>query len=81
MIYIQVYVPDKNRFFDYKVSRKINICNLKSLIVESIYNVKCDDEFIKCNYVLMDFNCRKRLKDDVNLYNYPIYNGYKFLLI
>ena len=37
-----VYVPDKNRFFDYKVSRKINICNLKSLIVESIYNVKCN---------------------------------------
>ena len=48
---------------------------------KSIYNVKCNDEFIKCNYALMDFNCRKRLKDDVNLYNYPVYNGYKFLLI
>lgn len=81
MVYLQVYVPDKNRFFDYKVSRKINICNLKSLIVESIYNIKCDDEFIRNNYSLIDFNCRKRLKDDINLCNYSIYNGYKFLLI
>lgn len=81
MIYIQVYIPDKNIFVDYKVSSKITICTLKSLIVESMYNIRYDINFIKSNYTLMDFNNRKRLKDDLKLQNYSVYNGYKFLLI
>ena len=35
---------------------------------------------IEC-YGVVGMASRKRLKDDVNLYNYPVYNGYKFLLI
>lgn len=81
MVYIQVYIPDKGEYIDFRVDCKSSICTLKSLIIECVYNIRYDDEVIKSNYMLMDFHSGKKLRDDLTLDEYNIYNGYRLLLI
>ncbi len=81
MVYIQIYIPDRNRVYDFKVSTQINILTLKSLVVEAVYNLKYEKDDIRQNYLLLDFKEHKRLNDDLTIEDYSIYNGEKFLLI
>ncbi len=81
MIYIQVYVPDKNKTYDFKISDQVSVLILKSLILEAVYNLKYDIEFIKMNYLLLKFHDNKKLEDTFIMEDYAIHNGEKFLLI
>lgn len=81
MVYIQVFIPEKNRIYDFKISTQLNIATLKSLILEAVYNVKYDNEFIRENYLFLSFNDNKKLEDDLTIDDYAIHNGEKFLLI
>lgn len=81
MVYIQVYIPDKNRNYDFKISSSITVIMLKSLIIEAVYNVRYDEEFIKKAYLFMNFYTEKMLKDNMKISDYAIHNGEKFLLV
>lgn len=81
MVYIQVFIPDKNKIYDFKVSVNIDIVTLKSLILESVYNVEYDKEFLKNNYLLFNYYDNEKLQDDLIVEDYAIHNGEKFLLI
>lgn len=81
MVYIQVYIPDKGEYMDFRIDSKLNIATLKGLIIECVYNIRYDEDFVKSNYILIDFYSRKRLIDDLTLDDYAIYNGYRLLLI
>ncbi len=81
MVYIQVYIVDKGEFIDFRTSKGISILNLKSLILECIYNIKYDDEFIKDNYLLIDYVSKNKLGDMKTLFDYGIYDGYRLLLV
>lgn len=81
MVYIQVFIPDKNKIYDFKVSVNINIVTLKSLILESIYGLEYDEEFLKNNYLLFSYYENEKLQDDLTIEDYAIHNGEKFLLI
>lgn len=81
MVCIQVYVPDKNNVYDFRVSTQISIVTLKSLIVEAVYNLKYDTDFIRKNYLFLKFHDNKKLEDSFLVEDYAIHNGEKFLLI
>ena len=67
MVYISVYIPEKNLIYDFKVSTRVKIYMLKGLILEAVYGTNYDDDFVKENYLLLS--------------DYSIYDGEKFLLI
>lgn len=81
MVCIQVYVPEKNDFYDFRVSTQIKIITLKSLIIEAVYNFKYDADFVRQNYLFLKLNDNKKLEDSFLLEDYAIHNGEKFLLI
>lgn len=81
MVYIQVFIPDKNKTYDFKISTDINIATLKSLILESIYGFEYEEEFLKNNYLLFNYYDNEKLQDDLTINDYAIHNGEKFLLI
>lgn len=81
MLYIQVYIPDKNSIYDFRVSSQMSISILKNLILESIYNVKYDKDFVDSNFLFLNFYSKEVLDNNLNICDYGIYNGEKFILI
>ncbi len=80
MVYIQVYIPEKNQTYDFRVSNGLKIYKLKGLIFEAIYDINYDDYVVE-KYLFMDFNNKKVLDDQLYISDYSIYDGEKFLLI
>lgn len=81
MVYIQVWIPYKNKTYDFKVPTSIDVATLKSLIIEAVYEQRYDYEFVRDSYMLFDYYDSKRLQNDILLKEYAIHNGEKFLLI
>lgn len=81
MVYIQVWIPYKNKTYDFKVPTSIDVATLKSLILEAVYEQRYDYEFVRDSYMLFDYYDSKRLQNDILLKEYAIHNGEKFLLI
>lgn len=80
MVYIRVYIPERNQTYDFKVSTRLKIYALKGLIFEAVYGIKYDECTIEKS-LFMDFNDKKVLNDQLYIRDYSIYNGEKFLLI
>ena len=81
MVYISVYIPEKKLIYDFKVSTRVKIYMLKGLILEAVYGTNYDDDFVRENYLLLCFNDKKALNDDLFVSDYSMYDGEKFLLI
>ena len=81
MVYIQVYIPEKNNIYDFKISASINVCMLKKLIIESIYDISYDEEFIRKNYLFISLNDYKKLDNCLTISDYSVYDGEKFILV
>lgn len=81
MIYIQVHIPDKNTSYDFKISSKISVLKLKKLILEAVYDIVYDDEFVGINYLFLRLLDSKKLENFSTISDYAVYDGEKFLLV
>ena len=81
MIYIQVYVPDKNKVYDFRVPIKITIASLKNLVLEAVYDIGYDYDFVKDKFLFINFYNREILDNKLCIKDYSVHDGEKFVLI